>query len=551
MATTINQSAAYWKGYTSTSRQPLLMEYLEAMKESVGVVDFVSTQLRTWIGRYVQNVKTTWNRRVTVGTNEDVRDWFNEQKHVAVAIQAEQQIYHGETLYKSHIRLKETKRVLSDVLASDAPKPKKSRPLDLSRGQNTPVATDVNDKLSSRTQDIDIVGSDDEVDVIEDTITWHAGEPPSWFQAARTKYFELRQRREFEESISSKALYWRIIDLTNFSELKSYLKPIEIKAVRDLFSLSVPNLSDFKVFSNAEYVLSALEEISPYQVIEVCKVVRLTGPVGGLRKLASLLQTNLKSTTSQPNMKAYNADRLKDILGTNVPKMNDSATKVAELVSLYDSSGEFDDDVRYVFNLFNQSYEMIEKGIPCRDNTERALDSNYFWDMFACLESVSAIHYGEAVSRASRFRRRLSSPQREGFHVDYIFKSLQSQIGAYGDEFALCENAGSSLNHDEKSKTDFFKLAKTMRDTHLSLCRNLLNNAQSLPKFVKALDVLRIVGFRTSGFKVTSSILIPAGGGFYVRGMVDEVVVPVATKNLQDNCAVARAILKMKNTNGA
>ncbi|KAI8830649.1 hypothetical protein BJ741DRAFT_581308 [Chytriomyces cf. hyalinus JEL632] len=107
MATSMNQSAVYWKGYTSTSRQPLLMEHLKAMKEMLDTVDFVSTQLRTWIGQYVQNIKTI----VTVGTNDDVRDWFNEQKHVAVAIQGKQQIYRGETFYKSHIRLKETKSV--------------------------------------------------------------------------------------------------------------------------------------------------------------------------------------------------------------------------------------------------------------------------------------------------------------------------------------------------------------------------------------------------------------------------------------------------------
>ena len=122
---------------------------------------------------------------------------------------------------------------------------------------------------------------------------------------------------------------------------------------------------------------------------------------------------------------------------------------------------------------------------------------------------------------------------------------MKARLG-FGDEFAVAENVGSSFDPGNKLTTDCFKLGKLMRDLYLGLTRQLMQNSQTSSKFVKAMDLLRIGGFTTSGFAATTSVLIHAGGGFFVRDVVDEVIVPVEMKDIQENCAVARAMLKMK-----
>ncbi|KAJ3379161.1 hypothetical protein HDU80_002557, partial [Chytriomyces hyalinus] len=94
----------------------------------------------------------------------------------------------------------------------------------------------------------------------------------------------------------------------------------------------------------------------------------------------------------------------------------------------------------------------------------------------------------------------------------------------------------------KKNKTDFFKLGKTMCDT-MTLCRNLMKNSQVPSKIV-------IGGFKTSGFNVTTSVLIHAGGGLYIRDTISEVAVPVNMNHLWDIGAVACEMLRMKEIIG-
>ncbi|KAJ3395233.1 hypothetical protein HDU80_010376 [Chytriomyces hyalinus] len=127
-----------------------------------------------------------------------------------------------------------------------------------------------------------------------------------------------------------------------------------------------------------------------------------------------------------------------------------------------------------------------------------------------------------------------------------MFTSLQSSSSGYGDKFTVSENAGSGLNSASKSESDFFKLGKTMRHLYLLLTRNLMGNAQTAPKFVNAMDCLRIGRFRTARYAVTMSLLIHVRGGLFAHDMVDEVLVPKSLQNLKANCNIARAMLKMK-----
>ncbi|KAJ3099404.1 hypothetical protein HK100_004891, partial [Physocladia obscura] len=96
-----------------------------------------------------------------------------------------------------------------------------------------------------------------------------------------------------------------------------------------------------------------------------------------------------------------------------------------------------------------------------------------------------------------------------------------------GDEVSVGENAGL-LDEDDKNSSDYFKLGKTMRDIHVTLVRNLTKNFQSSSKIVKAVDLLKISGFKTVAHSVATSVLIHAGGSLFVR----DTLVPKEMKHL-------------------
>ncbi|KAJ3255904.1 hypothetical protein HDU77_003480, partial [Chytriomyces hyalinus] len=74
-------------------------------------------------------------------------------------------------------------------------------------------------------------------------VTWMDGSPPSWFEVTKQKYLHLRMDRETDETVAMNSLYWRIIDLLDFKELKAYLSPAEIKDVTDIFSESLASFT--------------------------------------------------------------------------------------------------------------------------------------------------------------------------------------------------------------------------------------------------------------------------------------------------------------------
>ncbi|KAJ3237012.1 hypothetical protein HDU78_004305 [Chytriomyces hyalinus] len=283
-----------------------------------------------------------------------------------------------------------------------------------------------------------LVDTDTTNDEDVNVVTWTDGSPPSWFELTKQKYLHLRMDRETDETVTMNSLYWHIIDLSDFKELKAYLSPAEIKDVTDIFSESLAS------FTKPENVKA---QISSAQMIEVCQALIVKGLVGGLRQLAEallLLETH-----------PVQADELKALLDDEHPtedKVSVLADKVGGLVSEYDKTNTFDEDVKYIFNLLQKTFEMIEDGVPSRQNTERDLDANIYWEMFACLKRIAGVHFGEVVSRSSRFRRCLSSQHSEGYHLDYIFTALQARAG-YNAEFALSENVGASV---KRFKNDSF-----------------------------------------------------------------------------------------------
>ncbi|KAJ3378653.1 hypothetical protein HDU80_002736 [Chytriomyces hyalinus] len=122
-------------------------------------------------------------------------------------------------------------------------------------------------------------------------VTWTGSNPPSWFIAAQQKYLDLRKDRELDENVAMKSLYWRIIDVSNPEELKTYLDPNQIKDITDLFFTSLAACSNVDDnMKPANCVLRGFELIHPTHLTVVCGVAALNGPVGGLRQLLATLR---------------------------------------------------------------------------------------------------------------------------------------------------------------------------------------------------------------------------------------------------------------------
>ncbi|KAJ3203648.1 hypothetical protein HDU82_006391, partial [Entophlyctis luteolus] len=504
------QSDEYWQNEKASTKPPSFESYLKAMKLRMTSVILFETSLSDWFDRYLRALLLFWPERhrrpKTVRT--DVEKWFNLEKAEAASVAIGLEVANSGVRFTKSLALCESEDAEAALT--------RKRPSTYSKLVHS--KSDKNDSKKKRIEreqdrldeDIEEHGKIDvEKDYIlsskqfeeeeEDirAIFWPSGDSPKWFNAAKTRYLRIRELRESNELASLEAIYWRIIDLTEYDKLKSYLKPGDIKDVREIFTKAISGFSSRVAASDAETVLMAFDEISAIEAIQVCEIVVTNGPIGGLRELASLLR-------AIPKVQDEYDDELDAVLGSHTFDSNRPRIlgEINRIITHHELNKILDEDVKYVFNLFKKSYEMIEKGIPSRANTERDLDANFYWDMFRCLDSVAS--------------------------------SLKAQHG-FGDEFAVAENVGSSFDPGNKLNTDLFKLGKLMRDLYLGLTRSLMKNSQTSSKFVKAMDLLRIGGFRTSGFSVSTYALIHAGGGFYLRDIIDEVLVPIEMKNLKDN----------------
>ncbi|KAJ3226122.1 hypothetical protein HDU78_010453 [Chytriomyces hyalinus] len=184
-----------------------------------------------------------------------------------------------------------------------------------------------------------------------------------------------------------RALYWHILNLANYNELRLFLKQSEIEDIDVVFSASLKTATS-KVKLNAEVVLQALEELLADELIEISRTVALNGPVGGLRKLASFIGDENKDQSQQES-----EDEMDCYLGSKPPSSKVAFTPViCQFISNYDKQQQFDDNIEYIFNLLKVSYKVIHKGIPTQQNTERDLDANYYWHMFSCLNTIAAVH---------------------------------------------------------------------------------------------------------------------------------------------------------------
>ncbi|RUS23791.1 hypothetical protein BC938DRAFT_474622, partial [Jimgerdemannia flammicorona] len=163
-------------------------------------------------------------------------------------------------------------------------------------------------------------------------------------------------------------------------------------------------------------------------------------------------------------------------------------------------------DVCYIFNLLRYCCEMLDKGIPQRNNSERDIDIAIKAHIFSCLDNILDKHYGEIVSRASRNRRTLAigaSKNAEGYHVDWLFSSLYD---------AITEAGNGALSKSVSNQT----------------------------------TKLLMPGFISSYFFVRILLVLYVGAGFYASLDLAEFDIPTTTKEIENILKAARIMLQIK-----
>ncbi|RUS34225.1 hypothetical protein BC938DRAFT_481734 [Jimgerdemannia flammicorona] len=235
-------------------------------------------------------------------------------------------------------------------------------------------------------------------------------------------------------------------------------------------------------------------------------------------------------------------------------------------------------DVCYILELLRYTYKMISKKIPQRTNSERDIDIFFKSHMFSCFDDILDTHLyvqfvdfrvlymadahesfitihisGEVVSRASRNRRMQAidaSADAEGYHLDWIFtKHDLAKNLTWGQEFSLCERAGSKIENGRKILDNTLKVQKTLRDMHRTLLDTLSEAGGGvLPaKIIQAFGKLLLPGFVSSGFFVRVLLNVYLGGGYYGSTKLAEFDIPTLSEELGRVVTMARTMLNVKN----
>ncbi|CAI2195320.1 18237_t:CDS:2, partial [Funneliformis geosporum] len=178
-------------------------------------------------------------------------------------------------------------------------------------------------------------------------------------------------------------------------------------------------------------------------------------------------------------------------------------------------------------------YNMIDKKIPQRENSERDIDVIFKSHMFSCFDDIMDLHFGEMVSRASRQRRTQAidaSDKAEGYHLDWLFTrhDLARDL-TWGREFSLCERAGS-------------KIEMTLLET--------LSNAGggAVPvKVAQAFRKLLLPGFISSRFFIRVLLNVYIGGKYHGSVILAEFDVPTQFDEMSKIVTIARMMLNVKN----
>ncbi|CAG8698449.1 12996_t:CDS:2, partial [Funneliformis mosseae] len=367
---------------------------------------------------------------------------------------------------------------------------------------------------------------------------WEFKEPiPGWLKLIHKHREDLgttTDTTDFESlsQVAETAIWWRIIDTCN-------PKLAEIITEREFLNLSeslLSNLpSDWDVLEPpVERCLLSIAMLDKKGLKKVAKTVMHHGVCGAINKIRKVLTTSNKVEDENPFLDSPHTE-----------------------ITISDSIVQDDDykhpDVCYTIELLRYTYNMIDKKIPQRENSERDIDVIFKSHMFSCFDDIMDLHFGEMVSRASRQRRAQAidaSDKAEGYHLDWLFtKHDLAKDLTWGREFSLCERAGSKIENGRKVLDNTLKVQKTLRDMHQTLLETLSNaGGGAVPvKVVQAFRKLLLPGFISSRFFIRVLLNVYIGGKYHGSIVLTEFDVPTQFDEMSKIVTIARMMLNVKN----
>ncbi|KAG9293001.1 hypothetical protein G9A89_016363 [Geosiphon pyriformis] len=354
---------------------------------------------------------------------------------------------------------------------------------------------------------------------------------PNWLIKFAQSHFSLVSSANQSEAMT-KALYWRIVDASNPAVISEFSSE-EFEELNAIFASTFKRGgSKENLEPSAERCLQILDKLDWEQLKFIGSLVKVKGIQGAVQEVRKL---------------SKGFENKKHDQGL----FDDEVDEVPALLGDLLEEDCLEDDVGYIFQLLCYACEWIKKSIPQRHNSERDVDMFVKSHIFSCLDGITDQHFGKMVSRASRDRRAnaLDSPDNtEGYHIDWMFTRHDLSNEAWGQEFSMCERAGSKPDNKSKILLDTLRVQKTMRDMHRALTGNIFaagNGAVSKP-VLNAFTKLLMPGFVSSYFFIRTILVVYVGAGFYASIQLSEFNIPTTYDQLGNIVNIAREMLRVK-----
>ncbi|KAI8999248.1 hypothetical protein BC832DRAFT_616580 [Gaertneriomyces semiglobifer] len=334
------------------------------------------------------------------------------------------------------------------------------------------------------------------------------------------------------KSISNMFLFHRIF---HFRELR--LKDENELFVRDLVTQRHTEAKYNEIAAPASMLLAALRKLDAEKLLQLGIVAREFGTNGVLQKVS---EWSASTAPSPPEFNLFDDEHTSDEALPHSEKYVPGATDFSH------------EDVVYIVDLLRTCHEAVDDRLSALASTERQGDVVCMSRLFRVYYRVFDRHFGEAVSRASRYRRRQSiegSAVAEGYHVDWLFcRRDASEDKSWGSERGLCERVGAKAENVFKGNAITLKIAKTLRDQREALMRNIASagNESFHEDTLQASRKLAMVGFTTSAWLVNPVMLLYVGAGFYACWEMDAVECPVDMDRVNHLVQAAELMLKLK-----
>ncbi|CAI2181372.1 15231_t:CDS:10 [Funneliformis geosporum] len=384
---------------------------------------------------------------------------------------------------------------------------------------------------------------ENKIDDEEPPIEWEFDTPrPSWLNKVIEEHCLLISKDDpktiYESSL--KSIWWKIVD-------SSDPKFVDFLSESDLSDLNAVFLSALKNWTvlepSAEKCLKSLAKLDSYQLRIIGETVRPKGTHGAIIRLQEMLK-NIRDPVTPVTLEAD------DLFCDGY--LDEDNKIFHEETPLLDLKDHMDPDVAYIFDLVRYTCEMIAKGIPDRQNSERDIDIFIKRHIFSCFDDILDSHFGEVVSRASRDRRAnaIDAPDKaEGYHLDWMF--TKHDLGknlSWGQEFSVCERTGSKIENKRKIISNNLKAQKTLRDMHRSLIEVISAEGGGIlsKPILQASTKLIMPGFLSSYFLMRAILIIYVGEGYYSSINLADFDIPTKYEELKSIIEISRIMLQVK-----